>query len=117
MRPHTAIVLAIATLVVSANAQRQTPAPHDPDAGFRFKSGVDLINVTAVVSDAAGRFVPGLLKDDFLVYEDDQPQMVTLFNAERVAVSRGKGVCRVRWNLHRRIAGVAMGAVVHVAPL
>ena len=40
----------------------------------QFRSGVELINVTATVSDAHGRFVPGLQQDDFVVYEDDQPQ-------------------------------------------
>jgi VWFA-related protein len=41
------------------------------------------------VSDASGRFVPGLHKRDFVVYEDDQPQTVTHFSAERVPVSLG----------------------------
>jgi VWFA-related protein len=90
----------IALLVVSLHAQppAQTPAPPPPPApvrpggdeqGFRFKSGVELINVTATVSDASGRFVPGLRQDDFVVYEDDKPVTVTHFNAERVPVSLG----------------------------
>jgi Ca-activated chloride channel family protein len=68
----------------------QAPAVQtgQPDS-FRFKSGVELINVTATVSDGSGRFVPGLRKDDFIVYEDDQPQTVTHFSAERVPVSLG----------------------------
>src|SRR5471032_768339 len=84
-----------ALLVVSLHAQQpQTPAPAPvrPDGetqGFRFKSGVELINVTATVSDANGRFVPGLRQEDFIVYEDDQPVTVTHFNAERVPVSLG----------------------------
>jgi VWFA-related protein len=66
------------------------PAPQTGQPGtFRFKSGVELINVTATVSDASGRFVPGLRKEDFIVYEDDQPQSVTHFSAERVPVSLG----------------------------
>jgi VWFA-related protein len=48
-----------------------------------------LINVTATVSDIDGRFVAGLRQEDFLVYEDDQPQGVTHFSAERVPVSLG----------------------------
>jgi Ca-activated chloride channel homolog len=77
-----------ALLVVSVAAGQQPPA-QDPDAGFRFKSGVELINVTAMVSDTSGRFVPGLLKDDFLVYEDGVQQPVMHFSAERVPVSLG----------------------------
>jgi VWFA-related protein len=90
----------IALLVVSLHAQppAQTPAPQPAPApvrpggdeqGFRFKSGVELINVTATVSDTSGRFVPGLRQDDFVVYEDDKPVTVTHFNAERVPVSLG----------------------------
>ena len=57
--------------------------------GFRFRSGVDLINVTATVTDRSGRFVPGLQQADFVVHEDDQPVDVTHFSAERVPVSLG----------------------------
>jgi len=60
------------------------------DSGqFRFRSGVELINVTATVSDVDGRFVPNLTQDDFIVYEDDQRMDVTHFSAERVPVSLG----------------------------
>jgi Ca-activated chloride channel family protein len=82
-----AALAAIALVTVSLHAQQ--PTPPGPQPGFRFKSGVELINVTASVSDAAGRFVPGLQKDDFAVYEDGQPQPVTHFSAERVPVSLG----------------------------
>jgi Ca-activated chloride channel homolog len=78
------------TLVVAAMAVlRAQQEPQRSDDAFRFKSGVELINVTATVSDASGRFVSGLRQDDFLVYEDDQPQTVTHFSAERVPVSLG----------------------------
>jgi VWFA-related protein len=56
---------------------------------FRFKSGVELINVTATVSDPNGRFVPNLRLEDFTVFEDDVQQTVTQFSAERVPVSLG----------------------------
>jgi VWFA-related protein len=57
--------------------------------GFRFKSGVELINVTATVIDRSGRFASGLRKEDFTVYEDDQPVEITHFTAERTPVSLG----------------------------
>ncbi len=56
---------------------------------FRFRSGVDLVNVTATVIDRNGRFVPGLRQEDFVVYEENQLQEVTHFSAERVPVSLG----------------------------
>jgi VWFA-related protein len=59
------------------------------EQSFRFRTGVELINVTATVSDASGRFVSGLRQDDFRVYQDDELQTVTHFSAERVPVSLG----------------------------
>ena len=85
------VAAAAAMLVVSLHGQ-QPQAPVRPDGeaqGFRFKSGVELINVTATVSDANGRFVAGLRQEDFLVYEDEEPVTVTHFSAERAPVSLG----------------------------
>src|SRR5438034_3099699 len=91
MRSFGVVSAGIALLAISVHGQQQPPAPKpaDQNDGFRFKSGVELINVTATVSDSSGRFVPGLRKEDFVVYEDDQPQQVTHFSAERVPVSLG----------------------------
>jgi VWFA-related protein len=61
----------------------------DQDGAFRFKSGVELINVTTTVSDSNGRFVPDLRKEDFVVYEDNHQVELTHFSAERVPVSLG----------------------------
>ena len=84
------IVAALATGVVSVHGQQPQSAPPQQNSDqFRFKSGVELINVTATVSDSSGRFVPNLRKEDFTVYEDDQPQTVTHFSSERVPVSLG----------------------------
>lgn len=57
--------------------------------GFKFKSGVELINVTATVTDRSGRFYGRLRKEDFLIYEDNKPVEVTHFSAERTPVSLG----------------------------
>jgi Ca-activated chloride channel homolog len=92
IRGVCALGVLLAALVVVLQGQQPTPPPQRPEAqepGFRFKSGVELINVTATVSDASGRFVSGLRQEDFLVYEDDQPVTVTHFNSERVPVSLG----------------------------
>ena len=76
-----------ATLVVDGQQPRTETA--GGDQGFRFRSGVELINVTATVTDRRGRFVSGLEKDDFLVYEDDLLQEIGYFSNERVPVSLG----------------------------
>ena len=79
-RSLVALLLAAAAVTLSA-AQTQE--------GFRFRSGVELINVTATVTDGRGRFVSGLERDDFTVYEDGERQEVTHFSNERVPVSLG----------------------------
>jgi Ca-activated chloride channel homolog len=86
-RPLLALVmalLAIAAALTPLHGQ-QNPA----DELYRFKSGVELVNVTATVTDSSGRFVPDLTADDFIVYEDDVEQSVSQFSAERVPVSLG----------------------------
>jgi len=74
-----AVLLALAS--VSPFAQQQD--------GFRFKSGIELINVTATVTDRSGRFAGRLTKDDFIIYEDNKLVEVTHFNADRTPVSLG----------------------------
>jgi Ca-activated chloride channel family protein len=61
----------------------------DAQEGFRFRSGVDLVNVTATVTDEDGRFVSGLGQDDFTVFEDGARQEVSHFSSDRVPVSLG----------------------------
>ena len=75
----------------SSEARSSSRASNPPDdtQAFRFRTGVELINVTATVTDTRGRFVPGLEKEDFLVYEDGDLQTVTHFSSERVPVSLG----------------------------
>ena len=77
----------LAALLAAAPARS---AAQDADRpAFRFRTGVDLINVSATVTDRRGRFVSGLDKDDFAVYEDGVPQTLTHFSRERVPVSLG----------------------------
>jgi len=83
-----AVALALALVAPIDGQQAATPSA-DQNGPFRFKSGVELVNVTTTVSDASGRFVSGLQKEDFAVYEDDQPVELTHFSAERVPVSLG----------------------------
>jgi VWFA-related protein len=80
--------IAALSLVAVATLDGQQPSTQNQDS-FRFKSGVELVNVTATVADSGGRFVPDLTKDDFIVYEDDVRQTVSQFSAERVPVSLG----------------------------
>ena len=91
-----AALLLFASLIAAGQEQpaagqepQRSQRPAAPEPGFRFRSSVELINVTASVSDQSGRFVPGLRQEDFMVYEDDQSVDVTHFSADRVPVSLG----------------------------
>jgi VWFA-related protein len=81
------VVLASLTAAAVTVVGAQT-SPQGDDA-FRFKSGVELVNVTATVSDENGHFVSGLTKDDFTIFEDGQQQEITNFSNEHVPVSLG----------------------------
>jgi Ca-activated chloride channel family protein len=52
-----------------------------------FKAGVELVDVAATVTDGDGRFISGLAKEEFVIYEDGKPQEIVSFSSERVPVS------------------------------
>ncbi len=84
-------LLTISALFSALGAFVATPTgqtTQDPQV-FRFRTGVELINVTATVTDVNGRFVSGLRKEDFRLFEDGQEQQITHFSNERVPVSLG----------------------------
>ena len=54
-----------------------------------FRASVDLVQVTATVRDSTGRLVGDLRREDFEVFEDGKPQVVSQFQSGRVPVSLG----------------------------
>lgn len=66
-----------------------TVVPLAAQDGFRFRSTTELINVTATVTDASGRFASNLRREDFIVLEDGVRQQISHFSSERVPVSLG----------------------------
>ena len=78
-----------AIAIVLAGATIQGQQQKEDGGSFKFKTGVELINVTASVSDGTGRFVRGLAKDDFTIFEDGQRQEITHFSSDRTPVSLG----------------------------
>ena len=88
--PSLRLLLAtLASVAAAAVAVAGAQNSSQGDEGFRFKSGVELVNVTATVSDDNGHFVPGLTKADFTVFEDGEAQEIAQFSNERVPVSLG----------------------------
>lgn len=81
------LTLSVALLVAFAPAQERPQ-----EQGFSFRSNVALTNVTVTVTDGNGRFVAGLTREDFEIYEDGELQQTSHFDAERVPVSLGLAV-------------------------
>lgn len=81
-KTQLAVLLACAGTVAVISSQERPNLP-------ALRAGVDVVTVTATVTDAEGRLVKGLSKDDFLVYDDSEEQVITQFVNERVPVSLG----------------------------
>ena len=54
-----------------------------------FRARVDIVQVTVSVTDATGRLITGLTKDDFQIFEDGVEQAITQFTDQRVPISLG----------------------------
>jgi Ca-activated chloride channel family protein len=88
MHPNIRVASLATALTVVVAAALPAQEQRSPE-GFRFRSGVELINVTATVTDDDGRFVAGMRKEYFIVYDDNDRVDVTHFSNERVPVSLG----------------------------
>ncbi|HEV3216621.1 MAG TPA: VWA domain-containing protein [Vicinamibacterales bacterium] len=84
-----ALIAAAILIAGGSNLAGQRQDTQKKDDAFKFKSGVELINVTATVIDKTGRFVPGLRQEDFALYENNVRQEISHFSNERVPVSLG----------------------------
>lgn len=86
-------LLAVGTILVAgvtlAAQQSSAPAASPDPPRPSYRAAVDVITVTVSVTDGEGRLVPGLTKDDFIVFDDGVEQPVTQFVGERVPVSLG----------------------------
>lgn len=86
MRRIAISVSALLTLAIPA-----FPQAHGPLPPLTAHVEVKVINVDVVATDPAGRPVTDLTKDDFEVFEDDQPQKITNFYViEKAAVHSEK---------------------------
>ena len=84
-----ALVLAASLTAISLHGQQPGQSGESTNGGPSFRAGVELITVSATVTDVKGRFVPGLRRDDFRLYEDGHAQDITHFSNERVPISLG----------------------------
>jgi len=81
--------LAVACLTASVSLAAPPQAPVEQDPRPVFKGGVDLVSVSATVTDERGHFVEGLQKEDFRLLEDGREMPIAQFSSARVPVSLG----------------------------
>ena len=74
------VAIALQSPVVLGQAQQ---AP-----GVTFQVEVNYVDVDAVVTDEQGRFVTGLTRDDFAVFEDGKPQKIDTFSLVEIPVEK-----------------------------
>jgi len=75
----------IVALTLGVSARAQSPAPGQPSQGTVFRSGASLVALNVTVTDGR-RLVPGLVQDDFSVYEDGVQQHVQFFESHEVPI-------------------------------
>ncbi|HYG61500.1 MAG TPA: VWA domain-containing protein [Thermoanaerobaculia bacterium] len=77
-------LLMLSLLVPSLAASPQEPAPPQPSHGeevFADSIDVNVVNIEVAVTDRKGKWVSGLTREDFEVYEDGEPVEITYFYA------------------------------------
>ena len=79
-----ALVLSFA---VFAQSPTPTPSTDDPDDRIRVKT--DLVSLTLTVTDPYGRYVSGLGKNAFTIFDNNQEQEITYFSDADAPVSVG----------------------------
>jgi VWFA-related protein len=92
MRTRFLLVPLLGYLSLTTFAQQpQQPAAAqtaDQQPPITFKVEVNYVEVDAVVTDSAGRFVRGLTREDFEVREQSKPQTISVFSLVDIPVER-----------------------------
>jgi Ca-activated chloride channel family protein len=82
---------AAVSMLAVAPVSGQVQAPHEeaqtPGQKATFRSGVDLVRITAVVQDRRGRPVLGLLPSDFELNVSGEPVQIVEFGSEATGIS------------------------------
>jgi VWFA-related protein len=78
-------VVTLALVAAAVPAQQAKKA--ETDQPFQFKVAVEAVNLSVVVTDKQGRFIPGLEGSDFEVLENRVPQELSFFTSEVTPVT------------------------------
>ena len=67
-------------------AQQAPPPPYD--GSYTFKSNVNVVLVSVLVRDRQGNAVGTLKKEDFQIFDNDKPQIISGFTIQKRAPSQ-----------------------------
>ena len=70
--------MALAAILSTALAAQQPP----PGQGPTFRAGTQIVSLFVTVADATRRLVPGLIQEDFEVFDNEKPQSIIFFQNE-----------------------------------
>jgi len=70
---------AVAAIILASLASGFFSQPIDAQSTIPFRAVVDLVKVDVTVTDGERRFVTDLTQSDFVVFEDNRPQVITFF--------------------------------------
>ena len=82
------LTAAFVALAAAAGIGQQQPPPSLETPTF--KAEVEYVEVDALVTDAQGRFIRDLTKDDFQVFEDGQRQTISTFTLVDLPIERAE---------------------------
>jgi VWFA-related protein len=70
-------------------AAKEAPPPATKEGLTTLKVNVKLVQVSVVLRDAKGRAVGSLKKEDFQLFDNGKPQVISSFSAEKAAAAAG----------------------------
>src|SRR5688500_7245732 len=76
-------------LVAGFGQQAEPTPPPEPDPSTAVRIKTDLVTLTLTVTDVYGRYVMGLGKKDFTIFDNNQEQEATFFSDTDAPVSLG----------------------------
>lgn len=90
-RSFAIVILAISASIPSSSLaqqeQKRSESPSTQEGRVQFRSRVEAVNLSVVVTDKKGRFIPDLKVENFVVTENNVPQEVAFFTAEVTPVT------------------------------
>jgi Ca-activated chloride channel homolog len=78
---------AVALAQQQADKSSSKSSDKDQEGRFQFRSTVDAVNLSLVVTDKKGRFIPDLKAENFIVTENQVPQEIAFFTSEVTPVT------------------------------